>query len=155
MLKSKTSKQIAVGQRLVYYKTKPDSNFWDEHWKDQISPETYKRADRGKLGFFERPFTQYLPKSGRILEAGCGLGQYVLALRSRGYDCEGVEWGEDTVQAIKALRPEAPIRIGDVTQLDVPDGYYTGYISLGVVEHQPEGPEKFLQEAKKYLKSAK
>jgi SAM-dependent methyltransferase len=145
------SKQIVVGQRLAYYKATADSNFWNEHWKDQISPETCKRAEEGKLGFFERPFTQYLLKSGRILEAGCGLGQYVLALRARGYDCEGVEWGEDTVLAIKALRPEAPIRVGDVTHLDVPNGFYKGYISLGVVEHQPEGPEKFLQEAHRVL----
>lgn len=44
-----------------------------------------------------------------------------------------------------------PIRVGDVTQVDVPDGHYHGYISLGVVEHRQEGPEPFLQEAYRVL----
>jgi SAM-dependent methyltransferase len=150
-LKPKALVKITVGQRLAYYKATADSHFWDDHWKDHLSPEIYKKAEQGNLGIFERVFTQYLPKSGRILEAGCGLGQYVVALRSRGYDCDGVEWGGNTVQAIKALLPEAAIRAGDVTQLDVPDGFYKGYISLGVVEHQLEGPKKFLQEAHRIL----
>lgn len=93
----------------------------------------------------------HLPRPGRILEAGCGLGQYVLALQARGYECEGVEWGEETVKAVRSIRPDLPIRVGDVTQLDVPAGYYQGYISLGVVEHRQAGPEPFLREAYRVL----
>jgi SAM-dependent methyltransferase len=85
------------------------------------------------------------------LEAGCGLGQIVLALRQLGYDAEGVDWGEKTVQAVRSLYPNLPIHVGDVTQLDVPDGYYTAYISLGVVEHRQKGPEPFLLEAYRVL----
>jgi SAM-dependent methyltransferase len=34
----------------------------------------------------------------------------------------------------------------------VPDGYYAGYISIGVVEHRQEGPEPFLDEAYRILR---
>ena len=138
-------------RRLAYYRDVADADFWDQHWRIHLSPQAYAEAQRGQLGWFEEPFIRYLPQSGRILEAGCGLGQYVLALRVRGYDVEGVEWGAETVGAVRALYPGLPIRVGDVTRLEVPDGWYSGYISLGVVEHCQAGPELFLQEAWRVL----
>jgi SAM-dependent methyltransferase len=141
------------GQRLAYYLDVADIDFWEQHWKTYLSPALYQAAERGHLGWFEEPFIRYLPRPGRILEAGCGLGQHVLALRARSYDVEGVEWSSETVKAVRALYPDLPIRVGDVTRLDVPDGHYDGYISLGVVEHRQDGPEPFLQEACRVLRA--
>jgi len=145
------AKRRVEGKRLVYYMTAANSKFWDQHWQNHLSHQVYSWAEQGGLGWFEKPFTRWLPDQGRILEAGCGPGQYVLALRVRGYDAEGVEWGSETVQAVRALYPDLPIRAGDVTRLEVPDGYYSGYISLGVIEHCRLGPEPFLQEAYRVL----
>jgi SAM-dependent methyltransferase len=139
------------GSRLAFYILKADAKYWDEYWQQQISSRIYEKAERGYLGPYQQLFTQYLPRHGRILEAGCGLGQIVLALRQLGYDAEGVDWGEKTVQAVRSLYPNLPIHVSDVTQLDVPDGYYTAYISLGVVEHRQEGPQPFLLEAYRVL----
>lgn len=139
------------GSRLAFYVVKADAQFWDQHWQRYLSSRTYENAERGHLGPYQELFTRHLPRHGRILEAGCGLGQIALALRQLGYDVEGVEWSEKTVQAVRSLRPDLPIRVADVTQLDVPDGYYTAYISLGVVEHSQEGPEPFLLEAYRVL----
>ncbi len=139
------------GSRLAFYIVKADAQFWDEHWRRHLSSRTYEDAERGYLGSYQELFTRHLPRHGRILEAGCGLGQIALALRQLGYDVEGVEWSEKTVQAVRSLRPDLPIRVADVKKLDVPDGYYTAYISLGVVEHSQEGPEPFLLEAYRIL----
>jgi len=139
-------------QRLAYYLDAVGLDFWEQHWKVYLSRENYAAAERGHLGCFEEPFTRYLPRQGRVLEAGCGLGQYTLALRVRGYDAEGVDWAPETVEAVRAMYPDLPIRVGDATHLEVPDGYYSGYISLGVVEHHREGPEPFLREACRVLK---
>lgn len=141
------------GKRLAYYMTAANSTFWDQHWQMHLSRKKYRGSERGDLGWFEEAFKRYLPREGRILEAGCGLGELVLALRVRGYDVEGVEWASDTVKAVKAIYPDLPIRGADVTCLDVPDGYYSGYISIGVVEHRHEGPEPFLREAYRVLDS--
>ncbi|MEX2400664.1 MAG: class I SAM-dependent methyltransferase [Rhodothermales bacterium] len=137
--------------RLVYYLSTPDATYWDLHWKSELTADFYAAAEKGDLSWFEEPFTAYLPRDGTILEAGCGLGQYVRALSVRGYDCEGVEWGSNTVDAAKALLPDLAIRVGDVRHLDVPDGHYNAYISLGVVEHAKEGPGAFLEEASRIL----
>ena len=139
------------GQRLVYYRSQANATFWDARWKQLFCRKIYARAERGHLGWLD-PISHYLPKQGRILEAGCGLGQYVLALRVRGYDIEGADWASETVEAVRALYPDLPILKGDVTRLEVADGYYSAYISVGVVEHCLEGPEPFLQEAYRVLK---
>jgi SAM-dependent methyltransferase len=137
--------------RLAYYKTRTDAQFWDEHWKTNLTKEAFLRYQEGYLSFFEKPFEKYLPRTGRILEAGCGIGQYVMALRFRGYDCEGVDWSEQTVDTVTGLFPDLPVHKGDVTRLDVPEGHYQGYISLGVVEHRQAGPQPFLAEAARVL----
>ena len=139
------------GQRLAYYKKTADAVYWDNHWHDQDAAKIYQWAEKGELFQFEEPFITYLPKRGRILEAGCGLGQMVMALRIRGYDCEGVEWAAQTVTKTHQLYPDLPIWIGDVTRLAKPTGHYKGYISLGVVEHRQAGPEPFLREAYRVL----
>ncbi len=139
--------------RLVYYQQKADPQYWDDHWKNLVNPEYYQWASKGELGCFAEIFSKYLPHQGKILEAGCGTGIYVIALRARGYDIEGIEWGEKTVKLINDLYPSLPVKIGDVTRLNVPDEYYSAYISLGVVEHFQDGPEPFLREAYRILSS--
>ena len=141
----------AENGRLVWYGDPADAAYWDHLWLAQSSEHTYASAEKGNLGYFEGVFTRYLPRSGRILEAGCGLARLVLALRVRGYDVEGVEWAQETVQLVKEAQPQIPVRVGDVTHLDVPDGWYAAYISLGVVEHLRGGPEPFLREAWRVL----
>lgn len=137
--------------RLAYYKTGTNAQFWDEHWKTNLTKEAFLQYQQGYLSFFEKIFEKYLPRTGRILEAGCGIGQYVMALRFRGYDCEGVDWSGLTIDKVVGLFPDLPVRKGDVTQLDIPEGHYQGYISLGVVEHRQAGPGPFLAEAARVL----
>ena len=138
--------------RLTYYLRSADAGYWEDHWRDVVSSEFYAGAARGELGLFESLFPRYLPREGRILEAGCGLGQYVIALRVRGYQAEGIDWAGETVAEARARFPELPVRRGDATAIDVPDGHYAGYISLGVVEHRRAGPGPFLAEAARVLR---
>jgi SAM-dependent methyltransferase len=140
------------GERLVYYRQAADPSYWDDVWRQQLKRQPYRAALKGRLTFLERAAVRYLPREGRVLEAGCGLGQFVLALRRRGWDAEGVDYAEETVQAVRAALPDLPIRTGDVTRLDVPDNSYSGYISLGVVEHRRDGPGPFLEEARRILR---
>lgn len=137
--------------RLVYYRRKADSQYWDEHWSQVIKPGYYETASRGGLGNLEAILTHYLPKKKRIIEAGCGAGHLVLALRQHGYNIEGVDWGRRTVETINRLFPELPVRQENVCALEVTDEYYGGYISIGVIEHRHDGPEPFLLEAFRVL----
>ncbi len=143
---------ISDGRRLAYYSVKANSGFWSRHWRKSIKAVEWDKAERGFLGWFEEPFVKCLPKAGKIIEAGCGLGYYVLALERRGYEIEGVEWSREAVGLIKQRYPKLKIKISDVRKLAVKDGYYSGYISLGVVEHFQAGPEDYLREANRVLR---
>ena len=44
-----------------------------------------------------------------------------------------------------AVPLDLPVREGDVTRLDVRDGSFAGYVSLGVMEHRREGPYRQLR----------
>ncbi len=141
----------AENSRLAYYTSAADPAFWDNHWDADLSPRDYAAALQGSLGFFNDIFPRHLPRTGRILEAGCGLGKLVVALRKRRYECEGVDFSDRTIRRVRAVLPDLPVRTADVLHLDVPDGYYAGCISLGVMEHHQAGPEPFLQEAHRVL----
>lgn len=143
--------RIVANGRLVYYRQAASPEYWDAAWANQETQALYESATQGELGYYENVFTTYLPRQGRILEAGCGLGQCVMALRARAYDAEGVDYAKNTIDNVKMRFPDLPIRWGDVTKLDVSDGYYQGYISLGVMEHLQNGPEPFLVEAHRVL----
>jgi SAM-dependent methyltransferase len=143
--------RVYANGRLVYYKKAATADYWDSVWSHKETDQLYSEAQKGNLGYYEDIFPRYLPKKGRILEAGCGQGQIVLALTVLGYEAEGVDYAEKTIQFIKSKFPHLNVRVGDVTDLDVPDGHYAGYISIGVMEHNQNGPDAFLKEAHRIL----
>jgi SAM-dependent methyltransferase len=139
------------GGRLAYYRAEADSNFWDSVWQSVLSPSYLDPYLRGELSFFQEAFETHLPRTGRILEAGCGIGQYVAALRSRGYDCVGIDYASTTVEAVKKLVPDLPVLVGDITAMSFGDNSFSAVLSLGVVEHRRAGPEPYLREMRRVL----
>jgi len=97
-------------------------------------------------------FKQYLPKNGLILEGGAGLGQWVIYLSNIGYKIVGIEIVPECVQRFKKKYPELKMYVGNVLELNYPDNTFDGYLSLGVIEHFIEGPDRVLKEAYRVLK---
>jgi SAM-dependent methyltransferase len=92
---------------------------------------------------------RHLPAGGPLLEAGCGLGQYVLLLRERGRAALGADWSLEALRA--GARLGAPLAVMDLRSLAVRSGALAVYLSLGVVEHDPEGPDAIVREAARVL----
>ena len=147
---------IKQGSRLAYYRVDDHSTteeLWSSHWESlDPSEDFYRRYEGGYLGVYSDIFPKHLPRQGKIIEAGCGRAQYVVALRSRGYDCDGVDFATATVDMINRSIPELPVSQGDVLDLEYETSSIAGYISLGVVEHFQEGPQQPLGEAFRVLK---
>ena len=130
----------------AYYSRAATTQFWSEHWGRHTVEELLRVAQTSPLtSLLER----HLPRQGSILEAGCGLGQYVLLLRKRGYQAVGVDWSAEAVA--EGCRAGAPLAVMDLRRLGVRDGRLAAYVSLGVVEHDPEGPQVILTEAARVL----
>ena len=82
---------------------------------------------------------KYLPKEGRLLEAGCGSGRFVYYLKKLGYDIVGMEISQKTVGVLNEMHPDLDIIQGDVRKLAFSDESIAGTLSLGVIEHVIEG----------------
>ena len=137
--------------RLAQFKPWANRNEdWDKHWASQLSTLGDKHSGGYALGEYEI-FTRYLPKDLPILEAGCGLGTIVAALDAQGYRVQGVDYAEETVRRVKKAAPHLDVRLDDIYHLHAPDHTYGGYISLGVLEHNPDGPLEGLREARRVL----
>ena len=132
---------------LAYYSVAAAQEFWNDHWGGQTLDELLAIARRSPLTSL---VTGALPANGLVLEAGCGLGQYVVLLRERGWRAVGVDWSVDAVATARKTA-EAPLAAAELTALPLRDGAAAAYVSLGVVEHDAEGPDAILAEARRVL----
>ena len=89
----------------------------------------------------------------KLLDCGCGAGEYVFALRDRyGADAWGVEFLEEKVAKAKINgRHAAYVKRGDLQKLDEPDSGFDVVLLNEVLEHVPDD-FKALREVYRVLK---
>jgi SAM-dependent methyltransferase len=133
---------------LAYYARAATEAFWTEHWGGQ---DTSGLVDIARTSPLTAIIEAALPASGRILEAGCGLGQYVVLMRERGRCAIGADWSVDALLRCRAAAPGTPLAAMDLARLAVHSASVDAYVSLGVVEHDPAGPGRLLEEAARVL----
>lgn len=145
----KIAQYIKVDSRAVTNKT-----FQKELW-DQIWSQTTFNQLAGQL--INNPIYWRLKKlirmQDKILEAGCGFGQWVWALSQAGYKITGVDIAANTVKQLKKTLPDVDVRIADVENLPFKNKSFDVYLSFGVIEHFQDGPEKVLAEANRVLRN--
>ena len=133
---------------LTYYSRAATQDFWSEHWAGQDVQGLLDIARSSPLtGIIETA----LPRRGRILEAGCGLGQYVILFRERGRRAVGADWSLAALARCRSAAPGTPLAVMDLGRLAVRSGVFDAYVSLGVVEHDPDGPARIVAEAARVL----
>jgi SAM-dependent methyltransferase len=140
--------------RMAWYGDPGDEHYWYEYWKERLTPDYYASAEANDLTSDQlgKLLLQAMPPQGLHLEAGCGAGYWVAALKHRGLIIEGIEYAHNLVDLVHAANPHLPVRQGNALHIDSPDNHYDTYLSIGVVEHRVEGPEPFLSEAYRVLK---
>lgn len=122
----------------------------EEQWSNQTFDGLVKASQNRTL---MQIFNQFLDKPNmKIIEAGCGMGTWIYNLQKMGHDVIGIDYMQSTVDKVKAEVPDLPVEVGDVHHLNFTDNTFDAYVSLGVIEHFQEGPQKALLEAKRVLK---
>lgn len=136
--------------RIVFFSESATPEFWDRQWEDQ-KLDQYVRS-----GMYERfvfPTTRnYLPLGAKILEGGCGKGQFVYSLHSRGYEAYGIDFAQNIIGRLQSLFPDHHYDLGDVRSLPYSDAFFDGYWSLGVIEHFYEGYGEIAREMERVLR---
>ena len=125
---------------------------WEKNWEGIEISEILSIFNYERVKKQMQLYLRVLPKNEKILEGGCGLGPYLIKLRQLGYDVEGIDYNEEPIQRVRQFDPSLPVSVGDVTSISYPDAYFGAYLSLGVIEHFTEGPEKAIREACRVLK---
>ncbi len=98
------------------------------------------------------PYLAKLPQGARILDGGCGLGEWAAQLAAAGFDATGLDISRETVAALKKALPGATFAVGDIRATGFPDNHFDLYFSWGVFEHFEEGLQPCIREAFRILK---
>jgi len=98
----------------------------------------------------------YLKKDAKIMEAGCGIGQWVFWIAEQGFPVIGVDIAPKAVAVAKDYAKKNKIINcdfveGDIRNLKIEDNHFDFIFSFGVIEHFHK-PEIILNEFKRVLK---
>lgn len=75
----------------------------------------------------------------RVLDAGCGAGEYVEAMGQRGADAHGIEFVEEKVSQWQLSHPgDTRVRRGDLAGLAFSDNTFDIVLLNEVIEHVPD-----------------
>jgi 2-polyprenyl-3-methyl-5-hydroxy-6-metoxy-1,4-benzoquinol methylase len=74
-----------------------------------------------------------VPKSGRILDAGCGMGFVISALPAK--ERHGIDSNPAFIETAKKLNPKVDFSVRDAVKTGFKDGFFDTVICLDVVEH--------------------
>lgn len=122
---------------------------WDAYWKKTSVKDELSLV---KTDGLKPIFNKHLLKQNKILEAGCGLGKWIITLSQEGYNIQGVDTNVFALDKLKKHFPKAQVQLADVRELPFEDEIFDAYLSLGVIEHFEKGPQAALKEAYRVLK---
>jgi len=124
---------------------------WEDNWQGHTVEELLEIFKYPRVAKQLNLYLGLLPKNKPILEGGCGLGPYLIHLKSLGYDTVGVDYNREPLKKIKKYNDSLPVAVNDVRALSFKNNSFGAYLSLGVIEHFPEGPEEAIKEANRVL----
>jgi ubiquinone/menaquinone biosynthesis C-methylase UbiE len=103
--------------------------------------EGFEEAQQGEISFNKAKQVRILgARPGlRILDAGCGRGETVLACAKAGAEVAGIDYSDAAVALTKEMlaevQPDAEIVVGSVTELPWPDDTFDRVQFSDVIEH--------------------
>ena len=127
--------------------------YWTQVWEQEGGPKgAIERIPRKAEFRVMWPYLERLPKGSRLLDGGCGLGDWTLYLTKKGLPTLGLDISRATVQQLSDRFPQAEFAVGDIRDTGLPDRSFDGYFSWGTFEHFEEGLERCIVEAYRILK---
>jgi SAM-dependent methyltransferase len=133
--------------------TKADGSQEVSFWEHYFSAQSFEYLVRSFPTDPLRPlFARYCSGGARVLEGGCGLGNYLPALRHLGARPIGLDFGVDMLKRVRQREGLAPLTAGDICALPFRDATVDVYYSGGVMEHFEDGPSPAIAEAYRVLR---
>jgi len=97
---------------------------------------------------------RYVPLQGKkMLDCGCGTGQYVIGFLNAGVDAYGIDFFKEKIQEFHTRYPEIAdrVNVGNAEKINFPDDSFDVVLVNEVLEHIPD-QVKALLEIRRILK---
>jgi len=126
--------------------------YWSAVWKDhEQPPDLSNMAQRDEFRIM-RPYLAELPRGSRILDGGCGLGEWTVFLSQQGFEMVGMDLDANVVRKLHDWFPACHFVRGDIRDTGFDAGSFDAYFSWGVFEHFERGLGDCLKEAHRILR---
>ncbi len=128
-----------------------------QYWDDKYAREHIAGKNIGefqKQGFW--PLLKKhldLNKDGKYLDAGCGIGGWILFLKEQEYDVEGIDIAARTVRALTEYDGDLKVKVASITAIPYPDASLDGVLAIGTLEYVEGKVPRALEEINRVLKS--
>lgn len=127
--------------------------YWTKVWEQQGGPKGQVNKIPTKEEYrIMRPYLAALPQGARVLDGGCGLGDWTARLTAEGFQALGLDISRQTVEQLRSIFPDVAFAVGDIRDTGLEFDSFDAYFSWGVFEHFEEGPRPCLREAYRLLK---
>ncbi len=138
----------------------------EEYWNSQAAAHGQSPAaswsDEPVIHLEMREISKYLSDGDRVLDIGCANGYSTVQLASRkAIDIVGLDYVPSMIEhanlrlsALPALKDKVKFRVGDITSLAIPDGFYDKVIVVRVIINLGDWQRQLLglREAARVLK---
>jgi SAM-dependent methyltransferase len=126
------------------------TTIWEEQPK-QWAARVAKIAQREEY-WLMAPYLDRLGAGARILDGGCGLGEWTVFLAARGYELYSIDVARQTLALLRRQFPQQRFLCADIRRLCFGPGFFDGYFSWGVFEHFEDGLGGCIAEAWRVLR---
>ncbi len=127
--------------------------YWTAVWKAEGGPKGAYDKIPGKAEYrVMAPYMARLPAGSRLLDGGCGLGDWTVYFSRNGYAATGLDISRETVAKLGELFPDVDFAVGDIRDTGLEASSIDGYFSWGVFEHFEVGLGPCVAEAWRLLK---
>ncbi len=110
---------------------------FEQHYRD-MSADRFSTAftyGRGKVDQLLDEQLKELSPGSRVLDVGCGTGNYLVRFRELGFEAQGVEPAPGMIEAARRLDPMLAIEQGVATELPFPDGSFDMVTAIEVLRY--------------------
>lgn len=97
-------------------------------------------------------YIKTMAKDIRILDGGCGLGNWTVYFSRQGFRVLGLDISKKVIARLQQLFPDVEFSVADIRNTGLPDDSFDIYFSWGVFEHFEQGMYPCIKEARRVLK---
>ena len=126
--------------------------FWTRRWDKVKLPELFTQVSQREEFKIMKPYLNKLPPKAKILDGGCGLGEWGLYLDHLGFKVINLDISAKTISRLKQKFPGKHFIVGDIRKTKFKSASFDAYFSWGTFEHFEAGLSKCFQEAYRVLK---